>query len=174
MGPPMGSDAPSESVAAYDEVKSIPYLEAVINESLRLHATSGIGLPRMAPEGGINFSTPTTYNSDFDSGARKEWYFPAGAVLSVPTYSLHRDMRAWGEDAEIFRPERWLVEDNEGKWALKSEKEAREMWKSFNPFSYGPRACVGRNLAMMELQMIIGSIMRRYEFVILGRLDKVC
>lgn len=38
--------------------------------------------------------------------------------------------------------------------------------RGFNPFSFGPRACVGRNLASMELLMIIGSLLKRYEFVL--------
>jgi hypothetical protein len=57
--------------------------------------------------------------------------FPEGTVLSVPTYSLHRNEQAWGEDVNEFRPERWL----DGK------VDHSEMLKSFNPFSFGPR-CV--------------------------------
>jgi benzoate 4-monooxygenase len=35
---------------------------------------------------------------------------------------------------------------------------------AFNPFSFGPRACVGQNVAIMELQLIIGTVFRRYDF----------
>jgi benzoate 4-monooxygenase len=54
--------------------------------------------------------------------------FPPGAVLSVPTYTIHRDTTVWGDDAEDFRPERWL-----------DESRLEDMNKAFNPFSYGPR-----------------------------------
>lgn len=128
-----------DPVASFEQVKRLPYLEAVINETLRIHSTSGIGLPREVPEGGLTVMGKT---------------FPPGTVLSVPTYTIHRDKRVWGEDVEAFRPERWF------------EQDQAEIQKTFNPFSFGPRACVGRNLASMELLIIIASILRRYDFVL--------
>lgn len=57
----------------------------------------------------------------------------------------------WG-DPHVFRPERWL------------ESDSKELEKSYIPFSVGPRSCVGRNLAMMELQKFIATLFYRYEF----------
>ena len=84
-------------------------------------------------------------------------YFPPGTVLSVPTYSIHRDKEIWGEDVESFRPERW-VEGGDGDVTL--------MQKAFNPFSFGPRSCVGRNLANMDLRIFIATVFRRYDVVL--------
>ncbi|OBZ77504.1 Benzoate 4-monooxygenase [Grifola frondosa] len=131
-----GEDDP---VPTYEQVKRLPYLEAVINEALRIHSTSGIGLPRLVPAGGLIV-------------CGRE--FPEGTVLSVPTYTIHRDPAIWGEDTEAFRPERWFEAD---KVAVQ---------KTFNPFSFGPRSCVGRNLASLELLVIVASIFRRYHFVL--------
>lgn len=133
----LGSE--DEYVSTYEQVKRLPYLEAVINEALRIHSTSSIGLPRIAPEGGLTI---------------QGIHFAQGTVLSVPSYTIHRDTKVWGEDADVFRPERWFERDN------------ATLQKAFNPFSYGPRACVGRNLASMELLIIISSILRRYQFVL--------
>lgn len=102
-----------DAVASYEQVKRLPYLDAVINEALRIHATSGIGLPRLVPAGGLEVCG--------------RW-FPEGAVLSVPTYTIHRDKAVWGDDVEEFRPERWFEQD---KVAVQ---------KTFNPFSFGPRS----------------------------------
>ncbi|KAH7920155.1 cytochrome P450 [Leucogyrophana mollusca] len=126
-------------VSTSEQVKHLPYLEAVINEGLRVHSTSSMGLPRVVPEGGL------TVNG---------MHFPQGTVLSVPTYTIHRDKEVWGEDADIFRPERWF------------EGDRAAMQKAFNPFSFGPRSCIGRNLASMELLVIISSIFHRYDFVL--------
>ncbi|EMD34717.1 hypothetical protein CERSUDRAFT_116910 [Gelatoporia subvermispora B] len=128
-----------DPVATFDQVKRLPYLEAVINEALRIHSTSGIGLPRIVPQGGLTAAGQ---------------YFPEGTVLSVPTYTVHRDKEAWGEDADLFRPERWF------------EHDEKTLQRAFNPFSFGPRSCVGRNLANLELLIIIASILHRYHFVL--------
>jgi benzoate 4-monooxygenase len=101
-----------DPVATFEQVKRLPYLEAVINEALRLHSTSGIGLPRVVPEGGLTVC---------------DKFFPEGTVLSVPTYTIHRDPQIWGKDVDAFRPERWFEQDKD------------VVQKTFNPFSYGPR-----------------------------------
>ncbi|KAF9231318.1 cytochrome P450 [Melanogaster broomeanus] len=120
-----------EYVSTYEQVKRLPYLEAVINEALRIHSTSAIGLPRVAPEGGLTINGV---------------HFPQGAVLSVPTYTIHRDKTAWGDDADVFRPKR----------------------KRFNPFSFGPRSEPAWVVILhpLELLVIISSILRRYHFVL--------
>lgn len=127
-------------VVTADEVKNLPYLDACINEGLRIHSTLALGLPRVVPEGGLHISGR---------------FFPSGSIVSVPTYTIHRDKSVWGEDAESYRPERW---EEAGKEQLKA------MQSTFNTFSQGPRACVGKNLATLELQMILASLVRRYEF----------
>ncbi|KAH9930178.1 cytochrome P450 monooxygenase pc-bph [Amylocystis lapponica] len=132
----VGVDA---DVAMYDRIKHLPYLEAVVNEGLRLHSTLGGGLPRVCPEGGLTVLGQT---------------FKEGTVLSVPAYSVHRDPDVWGADVEEFRPERWL------------ERDTKELLKAFVPFSVGPRACVGRNLAQMELLLLIATVFHRYDTVV--------
>ncbi|KAG7527828.1 hypothetical protein FFLO_06571 [Filobasidium floriforme] len=119
-----------------EDVKDLPYLQACIDEALRLHSTSAIGLPRIVPEGGAVVC---------------DEFFPEGMTLSVPAYTVHRDPVVWGEDADAYRPERWF------------EQDKAAMNASFIPFSFGPRSCVGRNLASMELLLIISSTVQRYS-----------
>lgn len=85
---------PDDGVPSYEQVKRLPYLAAVINEALRLHSTSAMGLPRVVPDGGL---------------AVAGRFFPPGAILSVPTYSIHRDAAVWGDDVERFRCARFSV-----------------------------------------------------------------
>jgi benzoate 4-monooxygenase len=128
-----------DPVSSYEVVKSLPYLNAVVYEGLRMHSTSGIGLPRMVPEGGMKI---------------QDHFFEQGTVLSVPTYTIHRDVDVWGNDASVFRPERWFERDND------------TLQRAFNVFSYGPRACVGRNLASLQLLIVISSVFRRFDVVL--------
>lgn len=106
----MGTE--DELVATSEQIKRLPYLDACINEALRIQSVSGIGLPRVASEGGLNVLGH---------------YFPEGTILSVPSYSVHRDTKSWGKDTETFIPERWF------------EGDQAAMNKAFNPYSIGPR-----------------------------------
>lgn len=101
-----------ETVTTGQQVKRLPYLDACINEALRLHSTSSLGLPRIVPPGGLTIV---------------DQFIPEGTVVSVPSYSIHRDKAIWGEDVEAFRPERWF------------ERNQADIQKTFNPFSVGPR-----------------------------------
>ncbi|PCH44271.1 cytochrome P450 monooxygenase [Wolfiporia cocos MD-104 SS10] len=130
------------AVAPYDAVKNLPYLDAVINEGLRLHATIGAGLPRVVPEGGLTVLGHT---------------FKEGTWVSVPVYHLHRDESIWGENASEFYPERWIEASGDRKKA---------MLDAFAPFSMGPRSCIGRNLALMQLHIVLSTLFHRFDFVL--------
>ncbi|KAM5346125.1 hypothetical protein ACJ41O_009130 [Fusarium nematophilum] len=129
---PDGVDIPT-----YDAVKHLPYLGNIINETLRHHSPSGIGLPREIPP---NSRGITLHGR----------YFGPGTVLSVPTYTVHHCKEIWGPDAEEFKPERWETLTNKQKTA-------------FIPFSHGPRSCVGRNLAEMQMRLIAVTWAKRYD-----------
>lgn len=99
-------------VATVAQVKSLTYLDACINEALRLRSTFPFGLPRLVQKGGLTVMGQ---------------YFSEGTVLSVPNYTIHRDVSVWGKDVEVYRPERWF------------ECDQNTVQKTFNPFSTGPR-----------------------------------
>ncbi|KAJ5926096.1 hypothetical protein N7516_007869 [Penicillium verrucosum] len=127
-------------VPTHAMVKEIPYLQWVIWETMRIHSTSSMGLPREIPAG----SAPVVICGHT---------FQAGDVLSVPSYTIHRSKEIWGADAEKFVPERWSPE------RLTARQKA-----AFIPFSHGSRACVGRNVAEMELLVICATVFRLFEF----------
>ncbi|MCJ1300609.1 hypothetical protein MMC08_003406 [Hypocenomyce scalaris] len=133
------------TIPDYDMVKDLPYLDRVITETLRIHSTSSLGLPRVVPPG-----------AGFTIAGH---HFPQGTVLSVPSYTIHHLQSIWNPnsdpafDANLYNPDRWDESNLTDK-----QKNA------FIPFSYGPRACVGRNVAEMELALIVSTVARRYDF----------
>jgi benzoate 4-monooxygenase len=66
---------------------------------------------------------------------------------------MHHSTSIWGPDASSFNPDRWFTVTERQKAA-------------FIPFSYGPRACVGRNVAEMELALIVATVFKRYDIVL--------
>lgn len=58
----------------YEDIKTLPYLEACINEALRMHSTSSMGLPRVMPAQGADFQGE---------------HFREGTEVSVPAYTIH-------------------------------------------------------------------------------------
>lgn len=131
-------------VPSWEMVKNLPYLEKVLNETHRIHSTLGQGLPREVGPSGITVCGR---------------YFPPGVTLSVPSYTIHHDEDIWGRDAMQFNPDRW---DS----LTQRQKEA------FIPFSVGPRACIGRNVAEMEMKLILATWANRYDTTL--REELVC
>jgi benzoate 4-monooxygenase len=132
---------PGNDIATHPQVKNLPFLRRCIDEAMRLHSISALGLPRI-----VTAAEGVCFN---------DIHFPAGTMLSVPSYTLHHDPTICGDDVEVFNPDRWLPEN-----LTQRQKMA------FNPFSHGPRACVGQNLAMMELELIVATLFRRYDIVL--------
>ena len=104
-----------------DTFASLPFLDAVISESLRLYPT--------VPNSVRIATTPTSLQTA--DGA----VFPVavGTQIVLPIWAIQRDEKLWGEDAEVFRPERWLEEGdaNRNPYALLA-------------FLGGPRSCIGQ------------------------------
>lgn len=131
----------TDTIATHAQVKNLPFLRRCIDEGMRLHSTSAVGLPRI-----VTSATGMWFD---------DTHFPFGTVLSVPSYTVHHDANIWGSDVETFNPDRFLSEN------LTSRQKM-----AFNPFSSGSRACVGQNVALMELSLIVGTLFRRYDLVL--------
>ncbi len=130
-----GSDMPS-----YDTLATLPYLTAVINEALRLAYGTPQRLPRRIPGQTLQY---------------KEWLIPAGAAVSMETYSMAHDERLF-PDSFSFVPERWL-----GPAAV--APDGKHLTRYMVAFGRGTRSCVGMQLAYAELYIGLASLFRRFE-----------
>nr|XP_043614216.1 cytochrome P450 CYP749A22-like [Erigeron canadensis] len=83
------------------------------------------------------------------------YVLPANIKLHIPVLALHHDPKIWGEDAHLFKPERF----SEG-----ISKATNNNPGAFLPFGYGPRYCVGSNFVMNEAKITLSMILRRYRF----------
>ncbi|ETS73483.1 hypothetical protein PFICI_14429 [Pestalotiopsis fici W106-1] len=126
-----------DPVVSHDDAQRLPYLQAAIKEALRIFAPVPMGLPRVAPKGGVKIGGV---------------FFPEGTVLSVNPYVLMRDKEIWGPDADEFNPDRWF------------EPDAALLEKHFCPWGLGWASCPGQHIARIQLSKIGATMMRDYEF----------
>ncbi|KAG6327367.1 hypothetical protein ID866_11722 [Astraeus odoratus] len=150
----------------YDQFSNgLPYLDAVVHETLRLHPPA-IGLTRIATEDDvIPLSEPVHTRSgkvvDSISVAK-------GTHIHVSIPCINRSNSIWGPDAKDFRPERWLEEDG-----IPKKAQEIQAYRHILTFSDGPRTCLGKGFAIAELKAVLTVLVRNFVFAMRDRSDKV-
>ncbi|NUQ75647.1 MAG: cytochrome P450 [Polyangiaceae bacterium] len=122
------------------DLPNLTYTEGVIHESMRL----------MPPAWAIG-REPV---EDCEIGG---YHVPAGTQVWISQYVMHRDPRYFN-DPEVFRPERWAND-----FAKKLPRYA------YFPFGGGPRVCIGNSFALMETQLCLAAIARRYRVRVVSK-----
>ncbi|KAJ7187234.1 fatty acid hydroxylase [Mycena filopes] len=122
--------------AQYEDFAKLPYLIAVMRETLRLGPT--------APIRGTSPIEDTTLGGKYE--------VKKGTTLILLLFQIHRDPAIWGDDAEEFIPERML----DGKF----EALPPNAWQ---PFGFGLRGCIGRAFAWQEVTLVMASIIQKFD-----------
>lgn len=136
-----------EFPVSYAVAQTLPYLDAVIKEALRFFPTTGIDLERKVGPARLVLPTGQT--------------LPAGTIVGVNPWPVHRDESVFGEDADEFNPERWMRGDSETESGF--NERVRNMQRAYMTFGYGPRACLGKHIAYMEIYKLIPTLLGLYD-----------
>ncbi|KAJ6005682.1 hypothetical protein N7451_003626 [Penicillium sp. IBT 35674x] len=126
-----------EVISTGGDASQIPYIDAIINETLRLKPAVPGGMGRITPPEGLTID---------------EVFIPGNIIVIVPQHVVQRDERNF-ERASEFLPERWM---DEGREMHKDER-------AFFPFSLGHYACVGKQLAMVQLRLTLQRIASEFD-----------
>ncbi|KAL0447939.1 UNVERIFIED_CONTAM: cytochrome [Sesamum latifolium] len=126
----------------FEEVDRLIYLKAALSETLRLYPS--------VPED----SKHVIADDVLPDGT----FVPAGSNITYSIYSTGRMEFIWGDDCLEFKPERWLSED--GK-----KFEARDQYQ-FVAFNAGPRICLGKDLAYLQMKSIAAAVLLRHRLVV--------
>lgn len=130
---------PTRPIITDAEARTMPYLQAVIKEGLRMFPPVAGLMAKEVPEGGDTF---------------KGVFLPGGTRIGYCAWGVVRHPEVWGEDAHEFRPERWIEA---------SPEKLREMDGTVElVFGYGRWQCLGRNVAFMELNKVFVEVSHPY------------
>lgn len=147
------------NIAPDSLLRTLPYLQAVVREGLRIHPPAALEAPKVVPRGG---DTVTIED--------KEYYLPGGTNIWNNSWGVHRKVAIFGADAEEFRPERWLPSPD----APPADEEARlANMRRVNDlnFGHGKYQCLGKTIAWMEITKALFECIRRFDWAI-GRPEK--
>lgn len=122
----------------------LPYLHAVVQETLRLHPPLA-GISRVASQDDI---IPLTSSITTAAGeVVSQIVIAKGTPVNCPVAYINQAEELWGPDAKEFKPERWLVNEN-GVDGIGEGAKAIQGYHHLLTFSDGPRLCLGRNFAI--------------------------
>lgn len=163
-----------------NDLEQLPLLNACVNEATRMCPSILWQLPKEAPSAGITIAG---------------YYIPPSATLGISPMAHNRAKDIFGDDADEWRPQRWLPVSI-AKEGGSSNERLRNMTKynttvssgsgsmTSGPlpsllskmtvhlanwlchcvqFGYGPRVCIGRHLAMMEILKFVSQLLRQFE-----------
>ncbi|KAF2859031.1 cytochrome P450 [Piedraia hortae CBS 480.64] len=140
----------SYPVISYNEAQRLPFLSACLWEGLRMYPPLFGLKSKVAPPGGDTI---------------KGYYFPAGTEVATCDSALCRNPEIFGEDAHLFRPERWINTSPETRIRYKRTVDT--------VFGSGRFLCLGRHIAMMELHKALYELMRNFEWAIVDPLKGI-
>ncbi|RAH66101.1 cytochrome P450 [Aspergillus aculeatinus CBS 121060] len=119
-------------------ITDLPYLDACLKEALRLHPPFCLPFERIVPETGMTVSGR---------------YLPPGTTVGMNPWVINRNREVFGEDADMWRPERWLSDAH----------SHTIMEKTMLSFGAGRRMCLGKNIAIFEIKKLTATLLLKYH-----------
>lgn len=124
------------------EAKQLVYLQACVLEGLRIFPPLSQLRERVVPPGGDTLGG---------------FYLPEGTFVGLNTWGVQRNKAVFGDDAELFCPERWLTDDADRLHAMHQTLSLI--------FGHGSTKCLGMAMAMMEITKVIFEVILIFCFI---------
>lgn len=148
-----------EEIVSGPRLSELTYLKACLDEALRLGPAVPGALPREVMDGG------TVVDGLF---------LPSGTNCGTPIYSIHRQAEYYPEP-EAYIPERWIegatCQTECTSWQT-SKEEVELGRRAMCPFSIGPRGCIARSMAFMEMRLTIARMVFLFEMELADRMGE--
>ncbi|KAG2581656.1 trimethyltridecatetraene synthase-like [Panicum virgatum] len=132
-------------LVAEEDMPRLPYLDAVVRETMRLHPVVPLLIPRVSRE--------DTAVGGYD--------IPRGTRVLVNVWAIGRDPAVWGDAAEEFRPERFVVAGGEA-----ADVKGQDL--RLLPFGAGRRMCPAHGLGLRMVQLVLANLMHGFKWRLPG------
>ena len=155
---------PSSGNIEWSQAQDLPYFQACLKEGMRMRPAVGLCITRHVPPEGADIEGE---------------HLPGGTRVAVNGWVIHRDAATFGEDADFYRPERWTEDEENAKvmerYMVQVRASSPDPAKAccillftdihaFVQFGGGAHVCIGRNLALLEINKVLPRLLRDYRF----------
>ncbi|KAI0806648.1 cytochrome P450 [Fomes fomentarius] len=141
---------------AYDDLMKLPYLDAVIRETLRAYSPAPLTSRTAAKDHIIPLSSPVRGR---DGSLLSEIIVPKGTLVILHIQASNTNKDLWGDDALAWKPERWLS-------PLPAEVERSglpNLYSNLLTFAAGSRSCIGLKFAELEMKVYLCVLLTRFS-----------
>ncbi|KAI0761511.1 cytochrome P450 [Trametes elegans] len=141
----------------YDVLVSLPYLDAVCRETLRLHPPVTTVFRESRQDAVLPLSRPIT---GVDGAPMNDIFVPKDTTVIVGILSSNRNKAIWGDDALEWKPERWLS----SLPSSVTEAKIPGIYSNLMTFLGGGRACIGFKFSQLEMKVILCLLLTKFTF----------
>ncbi|KAH0464349.1 hypothetical protein IEQ34_007135 [Dendrobium chrysotoxum] len=132
----------SDRLVSESDLPSLPFLQAIVKETFRLHPSTPLSLPRIASK-----------DCEIDG-----YFIPEGSTLLVNVWSIARDPSVWSDEPLAFRPERFLM------GGLHEVVDLKGNDFELIPFGAGRRICAGLSLGLRMVQFMTATLIHAFDW----------
>ncbi|KAF2234479.1 cytochrome P450 [Viridothelium virens] len=130
------------SPSTYQEASKLEYLQLCIKEAMRLYPALSMSMTRVHPTKSVTIDG---------------YHLPAGTIVGINPYVIHQEKSIFGDDADVFVPERWIPSSK------RSVEEIKNMERNMTTWGCPPRTCPGQSLAMIVMSKFLTEILAKFE-----------
>ncbi|SGY30035.1 BQ5605_C002g01109 [Microbotryum silenes-dioicae] len=141
-----------------EDLNGLTYLDAVVREVLRLEPPVALSTLQASEDDVIPLGVPIR---GIDGKFMNSVDFKKKQILAIPISAVNTNTLIFGDDADKFVPERWLVKEAE-KGAISGNVG---VFSNLMTFMAGPRACIGYRFAVLEIKVIATVLLDHFEFL---------
>ncbi|KAF9254641.1 cytochrome P450 [Marasmius fiardii PR-910] len=155
-------DAFQDGDIPYDQLVSLPYLDAIARETMRVYPPVHRLTRTTLKDAILPLSNPVTCT---DGSVVNEIFMPRNTDILISIVNSNRNKAIWGEDADEWKPERWLSPLPQ----VLVDAKVPGVYSHLMTFNGGGRSCIGFKFSQLEMKVVLALLIQTFEFSDTGK-----